>query len=94
MRTVALVLLLTSTTFADDPLLFNRDVRQILAEHCWNCHGPDAAARQSNLRLDTFNDAVLPAESGQPAIVPKKPQDSELVRRIQSSVSPKVLSNH
>jgi hypothetical protein len=85
MRTVALVLLLTSTTFADDPLLFNRDVRQILAEHCWNCHGPDAAARQSNLRLDTFNDAVLPAESGQPAIVPKKPQDSELVRRIQSS---------
>lgn len=85
MRTVALVLLLTSTTFADEPLLFNRDVRPILAEHCWNCHGPDAAARQSSLRLDTFNDAILPAESGLHAIVPKKPQDSELIKRINSS---------
>jgi hypothetical protein len=84
MRTAVLVLLLTSTTFADEPLQFNRDVRPILAEHCWNCHGPDAAARQSGLRLDTFNDAIRPAESGLPAIVPEKPQDSELVRRIHS----------
>jgi hypothetical protein len=85
MRTAVLVLLLTSTTFADEPLSFNRDVRPILAEHCWNCHGPDTAARQSNLRLDTYDDAVHPAESGLPAILPNKPQDSELIKRINSS---------
>jgi hypothetical protein len=85
MRTAVLVLLLTSTTFADEPLLFNRDVRPILAEHCWTCHGPDAAARQANLRLDTYDDSILPAESGLHAIVPEKPQDSELVRRIHSN---------
>jgi hypothetical protein len=85
MRTAVLVLLLTSTTFADEPLSFNRDVRPILAEHCWNCHGPDAAARQASLRLDTYDDAVHPAESGLPAILPNKPQDSELIKRINAS---------
>ncbi len=85
MRTVVLVLLLMSTAFADEPLLFNRDVRPILAEHCWNCHGPDAAARQANLRLDTYDDAIRPAESGLHAIAPDKPLDSELIKRINSN---------
>lgn len=85
MRTAVLVLLLTSTAFADDALLFNRDVRPILAEHCWSCHGPDAAARQSGLRLDAYDEAVRPAESGLQAIVPDKPHDSELIKRIRSS---------
>ena len=65
-----------------DPVTFNRDVRPILAEHCWQCHGPDEQVRQSGLRLDILEQALQPADSGSTAVVPNAPQRSELVRRI------------
>src|SRR5207247_1054079 len=58
-------------------LEYNRHVRPILAEHCFQCHGPDSAARKADLRLDQREAAV---KAG--AISPGVPDESELVRRI------------
>ncbi len=63
---------------------FARDVRPILAGHCYKCHGPDAEQRQANLRLDARESAIAEADSGELPIVPGKPDESELVRRILS----------
>lgn len=64
---------------------FNRDVRPILAGHCFKCHGPDAGSRQAKLRLDLQTSAVRKSNAGIQAIVPGDAQASELVRRILSS---------
>ena len=72
-----LVLLQTASGRADDQLQYNRDVRPILAEFCFACHGPDSAARKADLRIDQRDAAI---ESG--AIVEGKPDESELIARI------------
>lgn len=61
---------------------FNREVRPLLSDNCFACHGPDAAKQKGELRLDDRADALAPAKSGKPAIVPGKPDESELVKRI------------
>jgi hypothetical protein len=66
-------------------LEYNRDVRPILAENCFPCHGPDSAARKADLRLDQREVAV---DAG--AIAPGDPESSELVARI-SAKDPKEL---
>jgi mono/diheme cytochrome c family protein len=63
---------------------FNRDVRPILSETCFQCHGPDKAKRKGSLRLDTREGAFADAESGGPVIVAGKPDESEIVARIVS----------
>src|SRR5687767_8118750 len=64
---------------------YNRSIRPILSDKCFKCHGPDAAERQSGLRLDLRDEALKPAESGLKAIVPGKSGESRLVSRIFSS---------
>lgn len=64
---------------------FNRQVRPILAQHCFKCHGPDDKGREAGLRLDVREGAVAALESGERAIVPGKPDASELLRRIHST---------
>ncbi len=59
---------------------FNRDVRPILSDNCFLCHGPDKGRRKAGLRLD-LRDEALKAE----AFVPNKPNESELVARILST---------
>src|SRR5579872_4122130 len=60
-------------------LEYNRDVRPILAENCFACHGPDSAARKAGLRIDRRDDAIEAK-----AIVPGKPAESALIARIFS----------
>lgn len=76
---LALALAPGLATAADDGLVYNRDVRPILAENCFACHGPDSAARKADLRLDQREAAV---EMG--ALEPGKPEESSLVARIDS----------
>ncbi len=71
-------------TPAEHPVSFNRDVRPILARHCFKCHGPDDKARKAKLRLDRRDDALKEAGSGMSPIVPGRPDESELVSRIFS----------
>src|SRR5712691_6312622 len=73
-----------SRSTAADKISFDRDVRPILSNHCWKCHGQDANERKAGLRLDQRDGATKPAESGKIAIVPSKPSDSELLRRVLS----------
>jgi hypothetical protein len=58
-------------------LHYNRDVRPILAENCFACHGADSAARKAKLRLDVREDAI---EHG--ALVPGKVSESDMIARI------------
>lgn len=78
------------SAFAADPapVSFNRDVRPILADKCFHCHGPDARTRKADLRLDTADGAF----SGKtPAVMPGKPAESELIKRILSADESEVM---
>ena len=67
---------------------FDRDVRPILANHCFSCHGPDAAGRQASLRLDQSSEVFAPRKNGQPVVVKGDALASLLYLRITSADNP------
>jgi hypothetical protein len=76
-----------SLGFAEDspaPIDFGRDIRPILSDHCFTCHGPDASRREGGLRLDE-RESVFETRRGKAAVVPHKRQASELHARVTSS---------
>jgi mono/diheme cytochrome c family protein len=64
------------------PIDFNRQIRPILSDNCFQCHGPDEGSREANLRFDLREAALQPAKSGGVAIVPGDPARSELILRV------------
>jgi Protein of unknown function (DUF1553)/Protein of unknown function (DUF1549)/Concanavalin A-like lectin/glucanases superfamily/Planctomycete cytochrome C len=88
MRILSLVLLLAGAglSYGAGKLEYNRDVRPILTENCFACHGPDSAARKADLRLD-LRDAAI--KSG--AIVPGNPQKSTTIARIYSTDKTEIM---
>ena len=69
---------------------FNRDIRPILSDRCFSCHGPDEKNRKAGLRLDTFEGATK-SRGGYQVIAPGRPDESELLRRVTSHEAAEVM---
>src|SRR5882672_5636033 len=69
---------------AQNDLDFNRDIRPILSDRCYACHGPDENKRKGGLRLDRQEEALKTLKSGNRAIVPGDLEKSTLVKRLTS----------
>src|SRR3954453_20877601 len=61
---------------------FNRDIRPIMAETCFRCHGPDKSSRMAGMRLDIRDEALKPTHTGIVPIVPGDPDKSAIIARI------------
>lgn len=81
---VAVCAMATRLPGADD-IDFGRDIRPILSQNCFKCHGPDDTRREAELRLDERDGTLRPSASGQRPIVPGNPSQSEVIRRIESN---------
>src|SRR5262245_500939 len=80
-----------STAFAAGRVDFNRDIRPLMSDTCFRCHGFDEKARKARLRLDRREDALKPAKSGAIAIVPGRPDESELIKRLFAPADDEVM---
>ncbi|MFN5771004.1 MAG: c-type cytochrome domain-containing protein, partial [Pirellulaceae bacterium] len=69
----------------DSPVDYQRQIRPILAEHCWQCHGVDDKTREGQLRLDLRDAALQGGDSGTPAIRPGDAAQSEMLVRLRST---------
>lgn len=93
-RLLLFSVLITPAFAADAPLParveFNRDVRPILADTCFRCHGFDKATRKADLRLDV-RDVAVAERDGVRAVVPGKPDESDLWKRIHATDEDEVM---
>jgi hypothetical protein len=71
---------LLGSALGAEQISYNRDIRPILSDKCFHCHGPDQNTRKGKFRLDIREDAVA-----KNAIVPGKPEESELIARVFTS---------
>lgn len=76
-----------NNTKEEKPISYNKDIRPILSDKCFSCHGPDVTKMKAGLRLDKAETALaeLTKNKGHFAIVPGSPEKSELIRRIESN---------
>ena len=76
---------------AEDGLLFNRDIRPLLSEYCFACHGPDEHERKAKMRLDTRDGGAFEKRDGITAIIPGNPDESELMFRLTTEDKDEVM---
>ena len=80
-----------ASAWGADTVSFNRDIRPIMSDTCFRCHGPDKSSRMADLRLDLRDAATKKTESGVTPIVPGKPEESEIIRRVFSQDSAEIM---
>jgi hypothetical protein len=76
---------------ADGPVRFNRDIRPIMSDTCFRCHGPDKSSRMAGMRLDIRDEALKPTKSGAIPIVPGDPDKSAIVQRVFAANPGKIM---
>ena len=81
----ALLVLPLAGRAAEERVVFNRDVRPILGEYCFHCHGPDPAARKEGIRFDREEGFFGQREDGGPTVVKGHPEKSPLFERITAA---------
>jgi hypothetical protein len=77
--------LLAAVSLVRGEVSFNRDIRPIMADTCFRCHGPDKNARMMGLRLDIRDEALKKTASGVTPILPGDPDHSAIIQRIFAS---------
>jgi hypothetical protein len=86
----AILMCAMGSVVGDDVPIFNKDIRPILSENCFFCHGQDAKDKGADLRLD-IRDQAIADRDGVMAIVPGNPEKSEIIRRIISKDPDEVM---
>ena len=84
LATLTMALPTAAQTAGDVPVHYGRDIRPLLSDRCFRCHGPDAGERAADLRLDARHFALRDLGGGDAAIVPGDPASSLLMQRIRS----------
>src|SRR5689334_4427210 len=82
LHAAVVISLTTISTAAHGEVRFNRDIRPIMAETCFRCHGPDKSSRMAGMRLDLRDEALKPTARGVVPIVPGDPDRSAVIQRI------------
>ena len=85
-----IIISLAIAQFANAKVSFNNDIRPLLSNHCYRCHGPDENERKAGLRLDSFEGATKDND-GIKALVAGNIEDSELIYRIISEDPDEVM---
>jgi Protein of unknown function (DUF1553)/Protein of unknown function (DUF1549)/Planctomycete cytochrome C len=85
------VLTLFSGAVSFAAVSFNRDIRPIMADTCFRCHGPDKNARMAGMRLDIRDEALKPTKSGVTPIVPGDPEHSAIVQRVLATNPARIM---
>ena len=83
-RILTVLFCMALTIRAEEPS-FSRDVRPILSDACFKCHGPDDKERKGELLLSELSGALKGGKSGEAAIVSGKPSSSEMIKRLHSN---------
>ncbi len=79
---VTLAAAMWTATAGNSQVRFNRDIRPIMAETCFRCHGPDKSSRMAGMRLDLRDEALKPTHDGLTPIVPGDTEKSAIIARV------------